>query len=776
MEGIKFESVIDSKETNTSFELDEFYPQSVVFVFAENIKPIACDIKYLYAETPQKQVYDATGDEEDGIYLTNGLQNISDSNYKFLDTIKRLSFKFGLIHEYYKNKFGVWLDMSSIRPNFATLHAQGNVFQSLISGVGMLDDSHLESSIYTQVCDSKYFSDNSNWDIFKVKNIDDIPQIDRYIVKDIDSNDGTVYRVGRGDGSYTLPQAKHIIFEEASSFVKDNIHENKYYGKFTYELADHINEVTGSGNYAKNDHHKYEDLLLTFTEADGITPYTDLDDMLIFCNGLVVDYQRSMTYPNKIYLNNIIKFAGVQETSTNESCDLDAYTTIDSNKNGHNVINCDVPELQKGNSYLFDITVHKWENTKISHFIKPLSVISTLKVEPTEPENSFWLTTGLRFSDSIDKEKSILLCGNEIVPKSDWEVNDHSKNVVNLLTTSMEFDIIYSEIYRRLKDYLEQIIQHDYEVTPKIEDYLEGNYIDDAKKLDKCYIKVDASNTEFDKSIVYYTKDKNGNYNKISKYVVDFDPTITYYTFHFDEIYDNIDLAIKRYDNDLKEFIENGGERAIHFEDSAMNIVTKQFNNRVYSLIAFDSIDEMNYTIEVIENNKDLDFNRPYRNQLRNKHWEPNDILILNGLNYNLVNEYEDVFTLAPTWYLRDIEGVFDFVDGYKLQVVRHKLADSKYMKLNKAMIIYGPNQDITYYVKDKNGLYKDLHNLDKFDEKYRQLYEDEIKVGMKPHTMYFTYNEDNNEYVLVPNTITEFDPEKTYYICLFNRDYYIKK
>ena len=714
---LQFESVVATTELN--YELEEFYPQTVVFVFENGIKPIACTIDYLFANTNHTTHFQYHNIEKDinGDIATNGLDlGRVDKNYKFLDTIKYLQFKYGLKHEYYKNRNGKWIDMSAVRPNFAVTRESNNIFSSII-GSTLIRDDILETSIYTVVCDNTGFNSNTHgWNIFKVLDKNVIPQVDTYIVKDSDSRSGTVYRVGRGDGGYKQDKVKKFVLQDRSQIYNDNIHDPNDYGYFKYEYADATTGTKGSGNYSSNDFHKYEDLILTFTKSDGVTPYTDLKDLLITCNGVFVDYSKHPTRNDCIYLKNVVKYGISQETGLKEGFNPDGFITKIERPNGTNILDFDAAYQNIGISQLFNIKIHKWEDVKVSRFKTPLSVGGINKNMPTEPDRSFWLTNRLTFSENIDKNKTILFRGTEIVPKSDWEVDKLQKNIINLTTISAEFDIIYSEIYKVLQDHLVQIMEHNHIQSPKLEDYMDDDYT----------------------SI------------------------------------EDVEDSMRRYTEAMKEFVEGGGEYKVHFAKSALSIVANQFKDFQYAIVTFDSIDNINYEISVIENSKDIEFDRPYVDKVRIKNWSPDDILILNGLNHRLINEYEDVFTIAPTWYLKEIKGVFNGSEGYKLEVIRRNKANNRYIKLNKNEIVAKPIGGVVYYTYDpKKDVYHKLGEIDEFDVNYQRLSSLEIEQGMEPHVIYFM-KDSLGEMVKVPPTITEFVSGTEYYICLYDKDYFV--
>ena len=111
--------------------------------------------------------------------------------------------------------------------------------------------------------------------------------------------------------------------------------------------------------------------------------------------------------------NNKIKYATYQQTSMKEGKNPDAYLSKTINDAGISIWNFNIPYESRGYSYFFDIKIYKWENVIVSHHIAPLSVGNLLKSEPSEPSKSVWLTTRLNFSNTIDKNKTVLICNNQ---------------------------------------------------------------------------------------------------------------------------------------------------------------------------------------------------------------------------------------------------------------------------------------------------------------------------------------------------------------------------
>ena len=99
----------------------------------------------------------------------------------------------------------------------------------------------------------------------------------------------------------------------------------------------------------------------------------------------------------------------------------------------------------------------------------PVNLAFMIKSQSTEPMNKVYLPKELTYSSSISKN-TILLRGNTIVPQRDWRVK---RTFQTLSTTSIskEFDIIYAEIYGKLKDYQNQVLDNNTSAVPKIEDF-----------------------------------------------------------------------------------------------------------------------------------------------------------------------------------------------------------------------------------------------------------------------------------------------------------------
>ena len=707
-------------------DIKTFYNQSVIFEFNGGIDPIACDIEYLYAENiePMENYIKVLNSNINGLPLdifgeNNGIDTVTiRKRYKFIDIINYLIFKYGLKHEYYKNIFGQWINVTAIRSLFSEKTSSDIIINNWF--VGEVNNDYIETSIYKKICDLPQFN-GSNVDNlmgrFFLKDINMLPAC-KYIIKIPNSNNGKVAYINKADGTYKLEKIKKYNFRQINE-VNEVITDDVIW--FNYELADHNTGVIASGDFNNNNHHKFDDILLTFTDKDG-NPYTDLNNLFITLNGMVVDYQIESPGSNKIFINNVIKYARYQIKGLKEGYTLDSNSEITEDNQGNHIVNYNLDFDKLGYVWTFDIIINKWEGVSISHFEDPISNKSLLKTEPTEDRRSFWLTTGMVFSNSIDKNKCLLICGNEIVSKDSWEVDKNNSHCVNLIGISAEFDIIYSEMYRRLRIYTETMIGHQINNAPKITDFLKDSY---------------------------------GSLEEVER-------------------------AIEAYEVAVQQYIDDGGEYNYHYCTSAINIVKQQFINRQYSIIRFDTLDNLKYDVEVEENHLDLQFNTPMRDRMRNLNWSLDDIIIINGIQQQFVNEYDNVFKPVAKWYLPDIKNTLDDVNGYKLEVCKHYMSLNKYVKLNYTMLTRGPIEGRTYYeYNERLDHYIPLDNLTEFDKSYVKLSPTEISNGMERDIIYYTRSISNDNqitYNIVPSSFTEFEEGVTYYKLVFNKDYYILK
>lgn len=723
---IKFESVFAG--TQASKTLDQMHNGSVVFEFYNNVAPIACDLDYLYAQSDQALVYDVENAEAGidrsyntpVVYVEPNFDVVNHKNraivkYCFLDVIKNLSFKYGLKHEYYKNKYGRWIDMGAIRPYFGLNSTSENIFQTFYNGI--IDDNYKETSIYYKVCDNQWFefateSENDPYRrLCEIKDLNVIPEVD-YIVKDYSSNCGFKYHITRGDGTYIEDYCEKIPF---ICIENDSVElANKTDAvRFSYKLVSMNNQSNiPIGNYENNNHHLFEDLILTFTNPDG-TPYTDLVNLFITCNGLFVDYRLVDDNTNQIYIPNVVKFANYQHKSIKSTYNVDTYTTIRKTDYGKRIIDIDIPEEGYGTNYSFDIKIIKWKGVKVSHFESPNTTGRILKYEKTDPNHSYWLENSLKFSKPVIKDKTILLCGNTIIDKRCWTVDEYGN--IQLLTVADEFDILYSEVHAELKQYLTELVGHSLN-GPKLEDY------------------VTAAQTP-----------------------------------------EEIEAAYERYYQDVEKWMLSTGSDNYHYSVSPFNVVVSQFIDRKYNIIRFDSENESDdYVIKVSENTDDIILNKPLRNSFINKNWSSEDIVVFNGLAYEFVNLYENVFTAPLTWYRPSNIGTLEGAYAFKLEVSKHYNEHDKFRKMTFEELLAGPSEYRDYYVRNDNNMYMKLTNVTEFEHIYNLVSEDEMSQPMDPRKTYFTKN--GNEYQIVPKTTEVFDPNVKYYTCKFTKEYYIKK
>ena len=720
---ISNESVV--APVKSPLDIKTIYNKSVLFEFNGGIAPIACDIEYLYAENMNPMINDIEVlnlDKPGSLDLfgeNNGLNTVTiRKKYRFINVIRYLIFKYGLKHEYYKNAHGQWINMGFIRPMFA--NKNGNNIDISNWFTGEINDEYIETCIYRKVCDLPQF-DGSNTEglmgSFFLSDINKLPAC-KYIIKIPNSTEGKVAYIDKADGTFKLEKVKKYNFRQLNE-VNDVVSDDVIW--FKYELADHSAGTIASGNFSNNNHHKFDDLILTFTDKNG-EPFTDLDNLFITLNGMIVDYQIKEPGSNKIFINNVIRYAEYQVKGLKEGYTLDSNVNITEDKNGNRIINYDIDHDKLGYVWTFDINITKWEGVSVSHFETPITNRSLLKTEPTEDRRSFWLTTGLVFSSAIDKDKCLLLCGNEIVSKDSWEVDKNDKHLVNLIGISAEFDIIYSEMYRRLKIFTEEMVGHKINNAPKITDFVKDHYTS----------------------------------------------------------LEDVQNAIDLYEAAVREFVNNGGEYNYHYSRSAITIVKQQFIDRQYAIIKFDTLNESSYDISVLENHNELQFNAPIRDRMRNINWGMDDIVIINGIRQFFVNEYADVFKPVARWYLTDIKNALDDVNGYKLEVCKHYKSLDRYIKLNYSMLCKGPIAGRKYYEYDERlDNYISVGNIDDFERSYVKLTPEEIAKGIERDVQYYTKaitQEQTISYERVPSSFTQFEDGIAYYKLVFNKDYYLLK
>lgn len=737
---------------------------SIVFVFGNNMKPIACDIDYLYAETTQYPIYsveqaelgilgnsvipnyDSIIDPDTGKYIDP--RNKSTIKYKFLDVINALKFRYGLKKEFYKNKNGKWIDITAIKPYFCLIDPRTNPFGHMFTG--RIDNNIKELSIYKQLCDSNTFETDYSLirEICEVKDLNNVPAVDYYVkdpnrtTRDSSTNDvvstkinnsANIYRIEKADGSYITDKCKHISF---SLLEEDNVDIDHLFKtdsiRFSYKLYDINGDYRTSGDYDTNNHHMLNDLLLTFTYADGVTPYTDLSNLFIVLNNLVVDYLTGPN-PNQIILKDVVKYAAFQPKSLKNEVFVDDYMNIEESElTGEKIINIDIPYDKVGMNYKFDIQIHKWENVKISHMTPPNSVKKLLKTKTTEPTKSFLLTTELQFGKTINKDKTILLCGNTIIDKDSWDVT--SEGNIYLKTISAEFDILYAEMYDIMRDYLKSIIDHNIEDSPKLREILDN---------------MESMNIE------------------------------------------NIEEAYQEYFNQLETWTNETGGDKYHNTKSVFDIIVNQFINRKYYVLYFDIDnieDEFGFDVNIIENKNDIILNKPLRNHFRNINWNVDDIVVMNGLIHRFENKYDTVFTSPTVWYRMDNEGIYDDVYAYKIEVIKHYKKHDSFRKLTYGELLSGPSVFTEYFYRDteksyKIGLYfESEESYVDFEHTFKLISQETLDNGVDPYETYFRKvvsptNEVSYEKIPILTLINNgFTPNVNYYKKIFTKDYYIKR
>ena len=452
----------DSSFTVQDRGITTFKPRSVVFEF-DNYAPIACDLDYLFNVSERKIEYLCKNGD-----LSDNFPNRA--NYRFYDFIKNLSFMYGLKREYYKNIQGKWIDMLTLRSNTPLLY----------SVAPYIDDSTKITSIYSRVCDSQAFMDLAIFDQFVVNDISKLPET-KYITLEKNTSDGIIHNIGRGDGTYKQTILAPKIFTNPDSIYrrKASIQSGESYGSFKYRFTN-VDEgiYDNADTYHDNIGHKMDDLELRFFHTDGTTPYTKLDNLLIICNGMVMNYENKYTtinnesvLTNTIYIRDIIKFGRLQMTGLKEGTDPDDFKIITGEDN-HKVVTFNIGKDFRGYSYMFDFVIYRWDGVNVSKPMAPVNLAFMIKSQSTEPMNKVYLPKELTYSSSISKKNTILLRGNTIVPQRDWRVKKNFPNVIELMSISKEFDIIYAEIYGKLKDYQNQVLDNNTSAVPKIEDFL----------------------------------------------------------------------------------------------------------------------------------------------------------------------------------------------------------------------------------------------------------------------------------------------------------------
>lgn len=618
MSDLTYEELRSSTYTNpvTSFE-----NQSVVFVFDNGLPPIACTLGFLFKATTKKIVMQIQNYNVSKITTNVGVDGTYSESYNFIyyNIIHNLEFKYGLKGEYYKNKYGTWIDMTAIRKQF---QGTSNIFNNMYVGYTINEETEL-NSLYCRIADNYLFNNPDSSSLYYnyvVSDLSVLPASEYY------TDDGIVLTIGEKDGSATYEKYDEKVIEKDGLRLEDDLEADIPINSatsslssdrvtFTTKLCNYDTGDVGSGDYKENDHHKYDDLRLEFKSKDAnSTAYTDLDNLLIIVNGMLVNYVRDTTVTNILYLPNVVRFAGLQWTGIKTGYVPSTYLTTVSVGN-EDTIFYDIPQEAKGYSYDFDIRIYKWNNISVSKFIEPINTITTLKTE-SYTSNTYWLTKGLIFSSDLEEGKFILLCNNEIVPKSEYYIDSRNPKLIDLSMVSSEFDILYSEIYNKLNLYLYQTLNRESDDVPQISDYVTD------------YSDTTITNKQFQAYI---------------------DAMDAYYA----------------------EVSSNGTFADLHTPMSALFSVSEEFRGRTYSILKFDTIEETNYAVKVIENRNDIKVNFPYKDKITNDNWDINDIIVANGLIHRFENEYEDVFKVPTTRYLPDSTDSLYGADVYKLQVVK---------------------------------------------------------------------------------------------------------
>ena len=606
-------------------QLKRFKNSSVVFVFANgNIPPIACTLDFLYAKPQGKTEYitsswypkwlkdsNFAGKE---LHQEDLMEYKTGPRFRFYNTIQALKFEYGLLHEYYKNKYGIWVDMLALR-NDARLNYRSDIIYRVFY------DDELGRTYYELLADLKSHFDGNSVSMIDRQYIVDprtIPAVDNYMVAEDPEKPhiGTVYPIGEGDGLIEYREFEKLSFEKASLHKYRYIEGEDKTILFSEFLADAETETVAKGSFEDNDNHKFDDLKLILTKADG-TPYTDTDNLLIYVNGLSVDYVKSPTAGNVIYLQNVVRFASLQAVGFKKDVLVDAYKKeVVIGHENRTVIDYETTSDMIKYAYKFEVRIYKWKGVKISHFEKPIDTLNVLKSEDNST-NTFWLTTGLIFSHPIDPDKTILLNTNEIVPKSEWYVDPKNTNAIQLRHTDAEFNMWFLEMRYKLNEFLETMINRTRVKTPKLDEYLEGKF----------------------------TKEE-------------------------------MDEAFELYKADMEQYMQYRRERSnldIAYETtlplSAIATVMNEFVHRTYRIIRLDRVDESFAYPLVYENHHDILLDKPYMNKFRNRNWDPEDIVVINGVKYEFESEYEDVFKVPTTKWQRTDNNVFEAADAFKLQI-----------------------------------------------------------------------------------------------------------
>ena len=603
MSELKYESLIPQEYSKVKQEFDD---QTVLFVLnGTNMPIIGYSGKFLFKRTIQKTKLDYISTDKSEFTTQEWEEMTTNTNiFRYYERVKDMIFKYGLKRELYKNYHGTWVDMSAVRKNMA-------LFLQMVPGIidESLESGEFETSTYVKIGD------------YIFNHVEDNPVLKQYLVdpKDIpratyiDSN-GKYWSIGPGDGTITTEESSGYTFKHIKEDENiDNVHvKDDKYIVFRQVLGDYETGMEASKNYEDNDAHKFDDLKLTFTHSDKITPFTDLDNLMIMVNGLVVDYKRDSKYDNVIYLPNVVRLSTLQLVGLKRGYGPNShleYVDVGDKK----CINYEFDNEKCKYSMKFDVKIRKWDNVKLSHFVSPLNIKKILKTE-SYSMNTFWLPYKLLFSNKIDRNKTLLICGGEIIPKSEWDIDPKNPNVIRLLYNDFEFEQLMNEMTTKMRIYLAQVIEHEIANEPKLGDYI-----------------LDMSSEE------------------------------------------KINEGFKNYVAAMNEFIANetGGLYDKHYALSAITSVAKQFSNKSYSIMTISTIEDASYDVEFFENRDEIVVDKPRINELMNLNWSIDDILIINGISHNLINVYDSNFKVPLTSWLPYQDNIFEHCDAYKLQVIK---------------------------------------------------------------------------------------------------------
>ena len=602
MSELKYESLIPQEYSRVKQKFDD---QTVLFILnGTNMPIIGYSGEFLFKRTIQKTKLDYISTDKSEFTTQEWEEMTTNTNiFRYYERVKDMIFKYGLKRELYKNYHGAWVDMSAVRKNMA-------LFLQMVPGIidESLESGEFETSTYVKIGD------------YIFNHVEDNPVLKQYLVdpKDIpratyiDSN-GKYWSIGPGDGTISVKESSGYTFKHIKEDENiDNVHvKDDKYIVFSQVLSDYETGIEASKNYEDNDAHKFDDLKLTFTHSDKVTPFTDLDNLMIMVNGLVVDYKRDSNHDNVIYLPNVVRLSTLQLVGLKRGYGPNShleYVDVGDKK----CINYEFDNEKCKYSMKFDIRIRKWDNVKLSHFVSPINIKKILKTE-SYSMNTFWLPYKLLFSNKIDRNKTLLICGGEIIPQSEWDIDPQNPNVIRLLYNDFEFEQLMNEMTAKMRIYLTQIIEHEIANEPKLSDYI-----------------LDMSSEE------------------------------------------KINEGFKNYVAAMNEFIANetGGLYDKHYALSAITTVAKQFSNKSYSIMNISTIEDASYDVEFFENRDEIIVDKPRINELMNLNWSIDDILIINGISHNLVNVYDSNFKVPLTSWLPYQDKIFDHFYVYIFQVI----------------------------------------------------------------------------------------------------------